>query len=147
MELTGKSLKDEYSTPEEALRWALIRMAEGCGLSRYELAPQLDMSPSHFSKAVNPNKSEDDAERRHHFPSDRVLRYTLRTKNGTWLFTFLDCIGIDWTRLHEIRRQVKTKEQIEEERNLKLDRILKEVGELRLEMQEPGQVRKPARRR
>jgi len=140
---SDKSLLDQYHTPEEALRWALVRMAEASGLNKYLLAPQVDLSPSHFSKALNPNKSDDDSERRHHFPADRIAKYIEVTGDASYLLTLLDYLGYDPARLQEIKRAVKTALQVEEERNAKLTEgiaLLKEA--LTLTVQEAGGKRK-----
>lgn len=132
---TGKSLLAQYHTPEEALRWALVRMAEASSLNKYLLAPQVDLSPSHFSKALNPNKSEDDSERRHHFPADRIAKYIEVCGDASYLYTLLDYLGYDPSRLQEIRRPSKTALQVEEEKV----EMLKEIrAQLKLVMQEPG---------
>ena len=142
MDLRGTSLLATYATMDEALRWALVRMAEASGLSRYLLAPQVDLSPSHFSKALNPNKSDDDAERRHHFPADRVARYIEVTGDGSFLFTLLDALGYDWIRLKEIRRPNKTQAQLLEDIADRLGARQKEDqairDQLKLVMQEAG---------
>lgn len=148
MDLNGRSLKDQYHTPEEALRWALVRMAENSGQNKYLLAPLVDLSPSHFSKALNPNKSEDDSERRHHFPADRVAKFTEATGDSSFLLTLLDYLGYDPARLHEIRQPTKSQEQLIEEQNAKLDAATKMIQEvLTLRMPEPEARGKKEKRR
>src|SRR5574337_55902 len=120
MDRNGHSLKGEYPTPDEALRWALVRMAEHFEGNKYLLAPHVDMSPSHFSKALNPYK-DDDVERRHHFPADRVYKFIEATGDASYLLTLLDLLGYDPSRLTEIRRPVKSQAQLLEEIADKLD--------------------------
>lgn len=151
MELHGHSLKGDYPTPEEALRWALVRMAESFTGNKYLLAPQVDMSPSHLSKALNPYKSDDDAERRHHFPADRVCKFIEATGDASYLLTLLDLLGFDPERLTEIRRPTKSQAQLLEEIADKLaardkeDTAIRE--QLKLVMQEPdGQRVKKGKR-
>ncbi len=115
MDRRGKSLTAQYDSPEEALRWALVHMAEQSGLNRYLLAPQVDLSPSHLSKALNPYKSEDDAERRHHFPADRISKFIEATGDLSYLLTLLDLLGYDPARLPEIRRPQKSQAQLVED--------------------------------
>lgn len=141
MKLTGQSFKNRYPTPEEALRWALVHMAEHFEGNKYLLAPQVDMSPSHLSKALNPYKSEDDAERRHHFPADRIAKLIEATGDVSYLLTLLDLLGYDPSRLAEIRRPQKSQAQLLEEIAERLvardkeDTVIRE--QLRLVMQEP----------
>lgn len=143
MSVKGHSLKDQYPTPEEALRWALVRMAEHFDGNKYLLAPQVDMSPSHFSKALNPFKSEDDAERRHHFPADRIAKLIEATGDASYLLTLLDLLGYDPSRLAEIRRPSKSQAQLLAEIADKLavrdkeDTAIRE--QLKLVMQEPNE--------
>lgn len=143
MDLKGRSLKGDYHTPDEALRWALVRMAEHAGANKYLLAPQVDMSPSHFSKALNPFKDAEDAERRHHFPADRIAKLIEATGDASYLLTLLDLLGYDPTRLHEIRTPTKSSAQLLEEQNAKLDAATKMIQEvLTLRVQEPDERRK-----
>jgi len=136
---TGKSLLTQYHTPEEALRWALVRMAEASGLNKYLLAPQVDLSPSHFSKALNPNKSDDDSERRHHFPADRIARYIQVCGDASYLYTLLDFLGFNPDELHKIRRPVKSSTQLLEEQNAMLAEATKMIGDvLKLRVQDGG---------
>lgn len=141
-ERTGTSLKAQYVTPDEALRWALVRSAEHFTGNQYLLAPQVDMSPSHLSKALNPFKSEDDAERRHHFPADRIAKLIEATGDVSYLLTLLDLLGYDPSRLAEIRRPVKSQAQLLEEIAEKLEARGKEDTaireQLKLVMQEPS---------
>lgn len=150
MSVKGESLKEQYPTSEEALRWALVRMVENAGVNKYLLAPQVDMSPSHFSKALNPYK-EDDAERRHHFPADRVSRLIEATGDASYLLTLLDLLGYDPSRLAEIRKPTKSQAQLLEEIADRLvardkeDTVIRE--QLRLVMQEPdGRTAKKGRK-
>ncbi len=143
---TGKSLLTQYHTPEEALRWALVRMAEASGLNKYLLAPQVDLSPSHFSKALNPNKSDDDSERRHHFPADRIAKYIEVTGDASYLFTLLDYLGYNPDELPKIRRPVKSSAQLLEDiaqtlnARGKEDQAIRE--QLKLLVQDGGKARK-----
>ncbi len=142
MDLRGTSLLQHYDSIEEALRWALLKDVESSGLTKYSIAAAVDLSPSHFSKAINPNKSEDDQERRHHYPADRTVKLILATAGGSYLFTLLDALGYDPDRLDEIRRPTKTTLQLEEERLAVLKSCERTLQELKLTMQEPGKMRK-----
>lgn len=142
MSVQGESFKGQYPTSEEALRWALVRMVEHASTNKYLLAPQVDMSPSHFSKALNPFKSDDDAERRHHFPADRIAKLIEATGDASYLLTLLDLLGFDPSRLAEIRRPSKSQVQLLEEQNAKLDAATKMIQDvLVLRMQEPNERR------
>jgi len=137
---------DAREARAKRFRAILYRMYEDSGMNQDVLAPAVNLSPKDFSRAISPTPHPD-AEQRRRFPGEQIANYSLGTSSHRFFEALADELGYDPARLHEIRRQIKTKEQIEEERNLTLDRILKEVGELRLEMQDPGQARKPARRR
>ena len=139
MDRRGKSLVAHYDSPEEALRWALVHMAEQSGLNRYLLAPQVDLSPSHLSKALNPYKSEDDTERRHHFPADRVSKFIEATGDLSYLLTLLDLLGYDPSRLPEIRRPSKSQAQLVEDlaSEVKAARTVLEKAGKQLELMVP----------
>ena len=112
--MTNRSFAKDGSTPRQALRLALLHMATAEGIPHQVIAAALDLSPSHFSRAITLYPSEE-SHQRANFPADITADYMIHGKNQSYLMTLVDLMGYNSSRLEEIRRQVKTREQLLEE--------------------------------
>lgn len=113
-------------------------MATASGKPFQLLAAELDMSPSQFSRAITTTPS-DESHQRANFPPEKIWLYTERSQCLSYFLTLADYLGYDSSKLVEIRRQVKTALQVEEEKVA----MLKDIREkLALIAEEPGGRRK-----
>ena len=105
--MTSRSFAPDAPTPEQALRLALLHMATAAGIPHQTIAAALDLSPSHFSRAITLYPSEE-SHQRANFPADKLADYIVTAKDASYLFTLLDLLGYDPTRLGEIRKHPPT---------------------------------------
>lgn len=130
-------------------RRLLYRMWEESGESQDNIAPMVNLGPKDFSRAIAPNPHPD-AEQRRRFPAEQIANYCLATTGTKWFVeALLEELGYDPSRLHEIKRPMKSQTQLLEEIADKLEARDKEDTaireQLKLVMQEPSE-RKGRRR-
>ena len=136
--MTGRSFYDPTLPADQALRLALSHMATASGRDHRQIAADLDLSPSQFSRAITTTPS-DESHQRANFPADKIAAYTVASKCHSYWLTLSDYLGIDSERAAKCIRETKTPAQLEAERNQKIEEgitILREA--LRLTAQEPG---------
>jgi hypothetical protein len=140
--VTGRSFYRDGLPVEQALRLALAYSVTASGKNHWLIAAALDMSPSQFSRATTTTPS-DESNQRANFPPEKLCLFIQETQDLSWVLTLLDYLGVDSSRLPEIRRPIKTKEQIKEERTAKLNEGIALLrAALKLEAEEAGERRR-----
>jgi hypothetical protein len=96
------------------LRRALYRTYELSGLNQDRLAPIVNLSPPDLSRSIAPIPNPD-AEQRRRFPAEQVANLMLGANRQDFLEALIEEMGYDPARLQEIKRAVKTPQQVDEE--------------------------------
>jgi len=115
------------------LRRALYATAERSGLTQDELAPAVNLSPSDFSKAISPIKSEQ-AEQRRRFPAEEIGNFLLASNVLIYVETLLRQLGYNPDLLHTIKVQDKTDTELLQDISDRLAAREKEDGDIRVQL-------------